>query len=212
MTQAATSERDAAPAREWDVLRLQRAGAFERRMTATEFRALGEAGVLGEDDHVELIGGTIAIGVAMRGNAHEKTKSAVVRWLARHLPDDLEIGIETTITLSSDDVVEPDVVLYPRDIDTADVRGPDIALVVEVADSSLPYDTGEKAAVYAQGGVLDYWVIDTSRHRVIVSSNPVGGLSRTIRMLAAGASLPAPLPGAPEFRLIDLGLPRFGRG
>jgi Uma2 family endonuclease len=46
------------------------------------------------------------------------------------------------------------------------------ALVVEVADSSLAYDTGEKASLYAAGGIADYWVVDLVNNRLVVFRDP----------------------------------------
>jgi Uma2 family endonuclease len=45
-------------------------------------------------------------------------------------------------------------------------------LVVEVSDSTLAYDTGDKANLYAAGGIADYWVIDLPNDRLIVFRDP----------------------------------------
>jgi Uma2 family endonuclease len=45
-------------------------------------------------------------------------------------------------------------------------------LVVEIAESSLSYDTREKANLYAAGGILDYWVIDLIQRQLIVFRDP----------------------------------------
>ncbi|MFO0799478.1 MAG: Uma2 family endonuclease [Gemmataceae bacterium] len=45
-------------------------------------------------------------------------------------------------------------------------------LVVEVSDSSLAYDTGDKASLYAAGGIADYWVVDLVHNRLIVFRDP----------------------------------------
>jgi Uma2 family endonuclease len=53
----------------------------------------------------------------------------------------------------------------PRSIST----NPSTAvLVLEVSDSSLSFDTGEKASLYAAAGIADYWVVDTINRRLIV--------------------------------------------
>jgi Uma2 family endonuclease len=46
-------------------------------------------------------------------------------------------------------------------------------VVVEVAESSLDYDTGDKASLYASAGITDYWVVDLVNRRLIVMRNPV---------------------------------------
>jgi Uma2 family endonuclease len=45
-------------------------------------------------------------------------------------------------------------------------------LVIEVADSSLAYDIGDKASLYAAAGIADYWVIDVNDRRIRVFRNP----------------------------------------
>jgi Uma2 family endonuclease len=45
-------------------------------------------------------------------------------------------------------------------------------LVIEVADSSLAYDLGDKASLYAAAGIADYWVLDVVNHRLHVFRDP----------------------------------------
>jgi Uma2 family endonuclease len=45
-------------------------------------------------------------------------------------------------------------------------------LVVEVSDSSLKYDTGDKASLYASAGIADYWVVDLVGRQLIVFRDP----------------------------------------
>ena len=46
-------------------------------------------------------------------------------------------------------------------------------LVVEVANSSLTYDLGDKADLYAAGGIADYWVIDLVNRMLVVHRDPI---------------------------------------
>jgi Uma2 family endonuclease len=45
-------------------------------------------------------------------------------------------------------------------------------LIIEVSDSTLAYDTGNKANLYAAGGIADYWVIDLVHDRLVVFRDP----------------------------------------
>ncbi len=45
-------------------------------------------------------------------------------------------------------------------------------LVVEIADTSFAYDTGDKASLYAAAGIADYWVIDVNDRRLHVFRDP----------------------------------------
>jgi len=68
---------------------------------------------------------------------------------------------------------EPDVAVVPGPLPRQPGPHPTTALlVVEVADSSLAYDTGDKASLYAAGGIADYWVVDLVHNRLIVFRDP----------------------------------------
>jgi Uma2 family endonuclease len=66
---------------------------------------------------------------------------------------------------------------YSRRRPTAD----DVLLLVEVAERSLEYDTGEKAALYAAAGIRDYWVVDVAGKAVEVRRDPEGGRYRSLQ-------------------------------
>jgi len=134
-----------------EVARLARAGLLYRRMNATEFWALMDQGYVGEGsyDHIELMEGEIVVKAMGKGNLHEAYKAGIVEWLIDHRPRDLTVGIEPTIDFSDEDVLEPDIVLYPRGRPTKTLKGADIALLIEIADSSIAGDTRQKAHRYA---------------------------------------------------------------
>ncbi|MFO0799860.1 MAG: Uma2 family endonuclease [Gemmataceae bacterium] len=78
------------------------------------------------------------------------------------------------------------------------------ALVVEVSDTTLAYDTTEKAELYATGGIADYWVLDVSNDRLLVfrdprprSTTPPATSYQTCLTLGRGDTVsPLALPGA----------------
>ncbi|HEY5204870.1 MAG TPA: Uma2 family endonuclease, partial [Roseiarcus sp.] len=74
--------------------------------------------------------------------------------------------------LSEDTYLEPDVVIYPRTSGLRGLTGANVLLVVEIADSSLRYDTGRKAALYASFGIRELWVIDAVRLTTRVFREP----------------------------------------
>ena len=90
-------------------------------------------------------------------------KSALNIAIARALPENLWMGVETTIYLSPNTFVEPDLVVYPNGIRLEEVKGSDILLAIEVALTSLAYDRGLKAQLYARHGFNELWVIDAAR-------------------------------------------------
>ena len=150
------------------------ADGFDRRaFTVDDVRRMINAGILDEDDNFELIEGEI---VWMRAKhfPDERIKLALVRSLSKVLPDHLQLGVETTAWLSDITFVEPDLAIFPM-MDTEKVRGPDILLAIEVADTSLAKDLKLKSAVYAKYGVRELWVIDARKLVTHVFREPVDG-------------------------------------
>jgi Uma2 family endonuclease len=134
-------------------------GLPRRRFTVAEVEAMVAAGVMEEDERVELIGGEL-VPMSPKGNHHEVLKTALLRRWYRLAPDHLDLTPETTFRLSEDTYLEPDVVIYPRTSGLRGLTGANVLLVVEIADSSLSYEIGRKAALYASFGIRELWVID----------------------------------------------------
>jgi Uma2 family endonuclease len=181
-------------------------GLPRRRFTIAEVEAMVAAGVMEEDERVELIGGEL-VPMSPKGNHHEVMKAALLRRWYRAVPDDLDLVPETTFRLSEDTYLEPDVVIYPRASGLRGLTGANVLLVVEIADSSLRYDTGRKAALYASFGIRELWVIDAVRLTTRVFREPAADGYRNARDFAPTDQL-APLiaPEAFAVRLDELEL------
>lgn len=148
-------------------------GMPRRPWTRAEIEAMVRAGIIDEDERFELIGGEV-VPMSPKGARHELVKIALNRCLQRNVPDDLTVGQETTLWLDEITFVEPDFCIWPRTIPPGDQRGHDVVLAVEIADTSLRYDLGRKASIYAAYGVAEVWVVNaltlaTRVHRLLVS-------------------------------------------
>jgi Uma2 family endonuclease len=142
-----------------------------RAFTVDEILRMQDAGIIHEDENFELIEGEI-VPVGPKYAAHELIKSALNIQLARTLPDHLWLGFESSIFLSPTTFVEPDICIYPRNLPSDKVKGRDLLLVVEIAASTLAYDRGRKASLYARYGVHELWVVDTATRRTFVHTGP----------------------------------------
>lgn len=131
------------------------------------------AGIIGEDENHELIEGE-SVPMQAETHADEPIKSALMIALARALPDRLRLGVESTIYLTDNTFLEPDLVVYPRGLELETVKVSDIALAIEVAPTSLAYDRELKARLYASHGVKGLWVIDADKRRTFVRAGPAG--------------------------------------
>jgi Uma2 family endonuclease len=181
-------------------------GLPRRRFTIAEVEAMVAAGVMEEDERVELIGGEL-VPMSPKGNHHEVLKTALLARWYRASPGDVLLTPETTFRLSEDTYLEPDVVIYPRTSGLRGLTGASVLLVVEIADSSLRYDTGHKAALYASFGIRELWVIDAVRLTTRVFREPAADGYRNAQDFGPTDQL-APLiaPEAFAVRLDELDL------
>jgi Uma2 family endonuclease len=156
------------------------AEGFPRRaFTVDDIARMIEAGIIGEDERFELIGGEIVM-MASKGIAHERIKSAMNIAVVRALPDDLTMGVEVTLRLTDTTMLEPDIAVFPKALFGKSSTGfarldpGEARLVIEVAVSSLAYDKGLKAKLYARHRVREFWVIDANESITYVHTGPSG--------------------------------------
>src|SRR5215831_1287485 len=156
------------------------AEGFPRRVfTVEDVSRMIEAGIIREDEKFELIEGEIVM-MAAKGIAHERIKSALVIAVVRALPDDLTVGVEATLRLTDTVMLEPDIAVFPKGLFKKSSAGfaqfdpGEACLVIEVAASSLAYDKGLKARLYARHRVREFWVIDANTSSTWVHTGPSG--------------------------------------
>jgi Uma2 family endonuclease len=154
------------------------------KFTIGQYDLMVEAGVFAqppapgeqfaEPPRVELIAGAIVM-MSPIGSRHEEIVDRLTAWSFRSLPHDMaRIRIQQSLGIPGEQSVpQPDVAwVRPRDYRDRRPEAADALLVIEVADTSLAYDLGEKAAVYAAGGVRDYWVVDAAAEIVHILRAP----------------------------------------
>ncbi|MFZ1109379.1 MAG: Uma2 family endonuclease [Rhodomicrobium sp.] len=178
-------------------------GMRRRRFTVAELEAMVAAGILGEDERIELIGGEV-VPMSPKGNRHEILKAALTLYWAKRLPDALRFVTETTFRLAPDTYLEPDFVFYDKATGIRGLNQKTAHFVVEIADSSFAYDIGRKAALYASFGIPELWLIHAARFETRIHREPAEAGYRRAADLAAGLEL-APL-FAPELAVTLSGL------
>ena len=135
-----------------------------------------------------------------KGGRHEALKIALLdRWY-RLRPDEVMIAPGTTFRLSEDTYFEPDVVIFPREGGLASLSAENALLVVEIADSSLRYDRGRKAKLYAGFGIRELWVIDAVGNTLRIHLSPAANGYGEVRNLSRSA-LAAPIFAPDVFAL-----------
>ena len=175
-------------------------GLPRRRFTVAEVEAMVAAGRDGRGRARRTDRGGAGSDVA-EGKSPRSRQDRAARPLVSRAPDDLQLGRqETTFRLSEDTYLEPDVVIYPRASGLRGLTGASVLLVVEIADSSLRYDIGRKAALYASFGIRELWVIDAVRLTTRVFREPAADGYRNARDFGPADRL-APLIAPEAFAL-----------
>jgi len=157
------------------------------------------AGIIGEDERLELIGGRI-VTMSPEGAIHAGAIDLCAEALRRVFTTGFTVRVQHPLAIDPDDEPEPDIAVVvgsPRDHLTDHPR--QAVLVVEVADSSLEYDRRDKARLYARAGFADYWIVNLIDRRLEVHRAPTIGGYRSVVSLTATDEI-APL-AAPSSRI-----------
>jgi len=169
------------------------------RMTVDRYERLAESGVL-DDPQVELINGLLVKKMTKKPG-HVSACELVAGALEALLPAGWYIREQNPLRIPDYDEPEPDVVIARGSRGRYASRHPgpdDVALVVEVADTSLGKDRGEKLLAYGRGGVPVYWIVNLLDNQIEVYSEPdrtSGGYARCV-VHAASDSLPLKIEDA----------------
>lgn len=161
------------------------------RLTGADVLAMTSAGVLPEGRGYELIEGVL-VKMAAQYDPHVRMISQLLRKLNATVPEELLIASAPSIFFSDQTMLEPDIAIFPLDMKSTDVRGDDILLAIEVSDTTLRYDLGKKAKLYAAHGVEHYWVFDVTAERLHRHSGPRE--SGYASIITGGFNDPVPLP------------------
>ena len=135
-------------------------GLPRRRFTVAELEAMTAAGILDEDERIELIGGEI-VPMSPKGDQHEMLKTALNVFWARRLPADLMFAIAKPRSGSRPTPTwSPTSSSIRRRAASRGLPPRPRSLWSRSRISSLGYDLGRKAALYASFGIAELWVID----------------------------------------------------
>jgi len=159
-------------------------------LTVTDLYAMLEAGILQEDDHVELLDGVLVEmspqspphAYALRELTMLAAPVAAAAGLRLTIQGPLDVGSPITLP-------EPDLAIVP--VTPIDRHPSGALLVVEMGNTSLRIDLGPKARIYAEAGVPDYWVLDVKRREIVVHREPSGSRFEQVRRVGADETLTA---------------------
>lgn len=150
-----------------DLLEQKLARLPKRRFTVAEFHKLGEAGILDEDDRIELIEGEL-IQMAPIGSLHAGTVNHLNQIFTTGASGTI-VSIQNPIVLGQRSEPQPDLVLLRHRDDLYTQSNPtpgDVLLLIEVADSTVGADRDIKIPLYAQAGVAETWLLDLQQRQL----------------------------------------------
>ncbi len=174
----------------------------KRRFTVTEYHQMAEAGILGEDDRVELIGGDV-IEMTPIGRRHASCVARLDHLLGRELGDTAVVWPQNSVRLDEHSEPQPDLALLRPRADfyaSVDATAADVLLLIEVSDTTAEVDRRVKVPLYARSAVPEVWLVDLQQETVTIYLDPAPTGYRTARVVRRGENL---APGAfPDHPLV----------
>jgi Uma2 family endonuclease len=167
-----------------------------RRFTVEEYHKMAEAGILHEDDRVELIEGDV-VEMTPIGSRHMRCVNELNWLLSRGLGDEVRVSVQNPLRLGERLEPQPDLaVIRARDY-AGSLPGPeDVLLLIEVSDTTLRYDREVKLPLYPRAGIPEVWILDLPNDAIERHNEPFGdGYRRTERPQRGETLVSEALPG-----------------
>ncbi len=160
-----------------------------RRFTVHDYHRMAEAGILHEDDRVELIEGDL-IEMPAIGTRHFACVNGLTRLLVREVGDEAIVSVQNPVRLDEHWEPQPDLaIIRPRDYRDSLPTPEDVLLLIEVSDTTLAYDRGTKLPKYALAGIGEVWIVDLPGEAVERHTEPSGDGYGLVRRVRRGESL-----------------------
>lgn len=147
-----------------------------RRFTSDEVQAMLHAGILHEDDPLELIDGQLVVMAPIK-DPHIVCVNRLTRLFVERTDAEVAVSVQNPVRIDEHNEPEPDVVLSTA-LDRAP-RPNDVLLLVEVSGSTLEYDRDVKCPLYARAGIPEVWIVNLKAQQIEVHRDPDGNVYRT---------------------------------
>ena len=161
-----------------------------RRFTVNEFYAMAKAGILAEDERVELLNGEI-FAMAPMGAAHADITYLFDDFFKSSLRGRARVQVQGPLRVDDNTLLFPDLsILRLRSDYRRHLAEPeDALLLIEVSDSSLRRDREAKLSRYAAAGIPEVWIANVPARRVEAFSDPAEGIYRSRRIVPADGQI-----------------------
>lgn len=162
-----------------------------RLFSVEDYERMGEAGILQEDDRLELIAGQI-VWMTPIGSPHSGTVNQLNALLLGPLGNRVVVSVQSPVRLGDLSMPQPDLLLLRPRADSYKGSHPepdDVLLLIEVSDSSVAFDREIKLPLYAAFGIAEVWIVNVPERCVEVHRSPAQGAYREAQRCAAGDDL-----------------------
>lgn len=162
------------------------------RLTLSEYDRMIERAVFERDRRIELIHGELRemspIGDPHRDAVNVLTNDWVMAQNTAHFRARVTVQVQSPIRLPAQASAPiPDMSwIAKRTAGVVSGGADEVFLVIEVADTSLDNDRGEKCQLYAEAEIPDYWIVNLVEHCVEVRRDPKGGHYQSLAIYHAG--------------------------
>lgn len=165
------------------------------KWTLGEYHRMIEAGIL-SDRRVELLKGEI-VEMPSEGVPHAYFSTNAGEYLIRLLGDRAKVRQGKPITLPNDSEPEPDIAIVQplgRDYLSHHPYPENIFWLIEYSEASLTKDLEIKSEIYAEVGIIEYWVVNLKKRHVVVFRDPQDREYSTKFTVNAGSVRPVAFP------------------
>ena len=162
-----------------------------RLLTVEDYHKMIRAGILSQNDQVELLNGQI-IKMSPIGSQHAACVEKIDELLKVLLKGKASVRAQNPVILGDLSEPEPDIAIVKRKENyyaDGHPQSDEIFLIMEVADSSLEKDRQAKLPIYARAMIPEYWIIDLENQSVEVYTNPQDNLYKTKRLFLASDTI-----------------------
>jgi Uma2 family endonuclease len=173
------------------------ASPTRHRFSVQDYYAMARAGILTEDDRVELLDGEVVVMTPI-GSRHAVCVDRVTRLFFLRFDGRAAVRVQNPVRLSGNSEPQPDVALLELPLEryaAAHPSPPDVLLVVEVADTSLERDRALKLPLYARAGISDIWIVNLEEGEIEIYRTPSSAGYAEVQRLREGTVTPLAFPG-----------------
>jgi len=164
-----------------------------RKFSIAEYYKLAQTGIIAPSERVELLNGQI-IRMAPIGEKHRTIVDELNYIFVDKRKNRYRVSIDQPIRIENFNEPQPDLTLYKTGVKNRHPTAEDIYLLIEVADTTLDYDSGDKLRAYEKAGITEYWIIDVAKRAVNIYKFPPQEPNYALESHAQGVIAPQAFP------------------